>query len=61
MIDPIPLEPDEEDQQLYRALVFMSYGIAPQVTAALRRVRAASSAAREHAPVQVRCDGSDVL
>ena len=27
------------------APVFMSYGIAPQVTAALRRVRAASSAA----------------
>lgn len=61
VIDPIPLEPDGEDQELYRALVFMSYGIAPQVTAALRRVRAASSAAREHAPVQVRCDGSDVL
>lgn len=63
VIDPVPLEEEGEDGEEpdYRAILFMSYAVAPAVTAALRSVRASASAARAHAPVQIRCDGSDVL
>ena len=45
----------------YRALLFFGFGIAPQVTAALRAEKARASALREHAPVNVRCDVADLL
>ncbi|WP_325162655.1 primosomal protein N' [Kocuria rhizophila] len=45
----------------YRALLFFGFGIAPRITAALRAEKARSSALREHAPVNVRCDVADLL
>lgn len=62
IIDPVPVEDagDEEDPE-YRAIVFMSYRLAPAVTERLRATRSAVSAARRHAPVQIRCDALDIL
>lgn len=50
-----------EDEPQYRALLFFSFGIAPQITAALRAEKARASALREHAVVNVRCDITDLL
>lgn len=50
-----------EDEPQYRALLFFSFGIAPQITAALRAEKARASALREHAVVNVRCDVTDLL
>lgn len=51
----------DQDEPQYRALLFFGFGIAPQVTAALRAEKARSSALREHAAVNVRCDVTDLL
>lgn len=45
----------------WRAILFFSYALAPQVTHELRSVRAALSALRRVGAVQVRCDGLDVV
>ena len=50
-----------EDEPQYRALLFFGFGIAPQLTAALRAEKARASALREHAVVTVRCDVTDLL
>lgn len=50
-----------EDGAPYRALLFFGFGIAPQVTAALRAEKVRASALREHAVVNVRCDVTDLL
>ncbi|GAA2116063.1 primosomal protein N' [Kocuria atrinae] len=50
-----------EDEPQYRALLFFGFGIAPQITAALRAEKARASALREHAVVNVRCDITDLL
>lgn len=60
VLDAVPLSDDDADDE-YRAIVFMSYAVAPAVTRALRGIRAAFSAHRRHGPVQVRCDGLDLL
>lgn len=49
------------DQVLWRVILFFSYARAHDITPALRAVRSASSALRTHPPVQVRCDGLDIL
>lgn len=56
-----PAEPDPRDEAQYRALLFFGYGVAGRVTAALRAEKARASALREHAPVTVRCDVTDLL
>ncbi|WP_085529531.1 primosomal protein N' [Kocuria massiliensis] len=60
VIDPVPLTDDETDDD-YRAIIFMSYGLAPQVTERLRSTRASFSASKKYQSVQIRCDALDVL
>ena len=61
------LENDPEESPVrgdWRALIFFSYGIAQQVTHELRATRATMAALKKtvgERPVQVRCDGLDVL
>ncbi|NVM97936.1 primosomal protein N' [Arthrobacter sp. SDTb3-6] len=45
----------------YRTLLFFPYGIAGTVTAAMRALKASNAARRVGQPVQVRCDGVDVI
>ena len=45
----------------HRLLLFFSYQDGPKVTAALRHRKAALAAKRVPDPVQVRCDGIDLL
>ncbi len=51
--------PDEQPQ--YRTLLFFPYALATSVTTALRALKAANAARRSGVPVQIRCDGLDVL
>ena len=61
------LEEDSEEapvQSDWRTLMFFSYGIAQQVTRELRATRATIAALKKNVgerPVQIRCDGLDVL
>lgn len=67
VVGPTPLEDprgyydSEGQEELVRMILFFSYARAPEVTAMLRSARASSSALRQHEPVQVRCDGLDIL
>lgn len=62
-----PLEEDSEEAPVqgdWRTLMFFSYGIARQVTRELRATRATIAALKKNVgerPVQIRCDGLDVL
>ncbi|WP_129657934.1 primosomal protein N' [Rothia halotolerans] len=60
VLDAVPLSDDDAEDE-YRALLFMSYAAAPAVTRALRGIRAGFSAHRRYGPVQIRCDGIDLL
>lgn len=60
VIDPVPLSDDDEDDE-YRAIIFMPYGLAARVTERLRSARASFSASKKYQSVQVRCDAPDVL
>ncbi|QNV36864.1 primosomal protein N' [Rothia terrae] len=51
----------ETDQVLWRVILFFSYARAHDITPALRAARSASSALKIHSPVQIRCDGLDIL
>ena len=61
------LEDDSEEAPVqgdWRTLMFFSYGIAQQVTRELRATRATIAALKKNVgerPVQIRCDGLDVL
>ena len=61
------LEEDSEEASVqgdWRTLMFFSYGIAQQVTRELRATRATIAALKKNVgerPVQIRCDGLDVL
>lgn len=61
------LEEDSEEAPVqgdWRTLLFFSYGIAQQVTHELRATRATIAALKKNVgerPVQIRCDGLDVL
>lgn len=61
------LEDDSEEAPVqgdWRTLLFFSYGIAQQVTRELRATRATIAALKKNVgerPVQIRCDGLDVL
>ncbi|WP_343037965.1 primosomal protein N' [Arthrobacter wenxiniae] len=69
VIGPAPLAgtrppgpgPDPDGAPDYRALLFFPYGIAGTVTAAMRSLKASNAARRVGSPVQVRCDGVDVI
>ncbi len=50
----------EGEEEIFRILLFFSYGQAAQVTSELRAVRAATAALKIDA-VNIRCDGLDVL
>ncbi|MGO4385298.1 primosomal protein N' [Specibacter sp. RAF43] len=52
---------DVPDAPDYRTLLFFPYGMAARITAALRAQKSANAARRVGAPVQVRCDGVDVI
>ncbi|HEY8294677.1 MAG TPA: primosomal protein N', partial [Micrococcaceae bacterium] len=45
----------------YRTLIFFPYALASGITAGLRSLKASNAAKRSGPPVQVRCDGLDVL
>ena len=61
------LEEDSEEAPVqgdWRTLMFFSYGIAQHVTRELRATRATIAALKKNVgerPVQIRCDGLDVL
>lgn len=50
-----------EESDLYRAILFFSYGQAASVTRQLRAVRASLAAKNMGEPIQIRCDGLDIL
>jgi len=52
---------DSEQAPDYRTLLFFPYGMAGKVTGAMRALKAANAARRVGSPVQVRCDGVDVI
>ncbi len=52
---------DPEEAPDYRTLVFFPYSEAAGITAAMRSLKAANAARRVGKPVQVRCDGLDLL
>ncbi|HSU70894.1 MAG TPA: primosomal protein N' [Micrococcaceae bacterium] len=64
VVGPAPVDPGHhlggEDPD-YRTLVFIPYAAAATVTARLRSLKAANAAKRSTTPVQIRCDGLDVL
>ncbi|MBG0740260.1 primosomal protein N' [Paeniglutamicibacter antarcticus] len=72
VIGPAPVAPglqrprsgssqDGDEEAEYRTLLFFSYTLAPRIIASLRALKAANAAKRSGTPVQVRCDGLDVL
>lgn len=67
IIGPAPVgasyagKPDPDYVPDYRTLLFFPYGLAAQITASMRALKAANAARRHGSPVQVRCDGLDVL
>lgn len=52
---------DSEHAPDYRTLLFFPYSMAARITGAMRALKAANAARRVGAPVQVRCDGVDVI
>jgi primosomal protein N' (replication factor Y) len=52
-------DPDEAPD--YRTLLFFPYSMAAAVTGAMRSLKASNAAGRIGSPVQVRCDGVDVI
>lgn len=54
------LEPDI-DGEIYRAILFFTYARGHDFTRHLRAVKASLSALKKSEPVQVRCDGLDIL
>ncbi|PYI67412.1 primosomal protein N' [Arthrobacter livingstonensis] len=52
---------DPDDAPDYRTLLFFPYSMAAAVTGAMRSLKAANAARRIGSPVQVRCDGVDVI
>lgn len=52
---------DPDDAPDYRTLLFFPYPMAATVTGAMRSLKAANAARRIGSPVQVRCDGVDVI
>lgn len=65
VIGPAPLpgvrNGSAEDAPDYRSLLFFPYSIAGQITQSMRSLKASNAAGRIGAPVQVRCDGTDVI
>ena len=66
-IGPVPVEDprvlgtaEAYDDVRHRALLFFPYARAEQVVGALRAARSAASARREHEPVRVRVDPTDL-
>ncbi|WP_218711689.1 primosomal protein N' [Arthrobacter sp. BF1] len=52
---------DAEDAPDYRTILLFPYSMAGTVTASMRALKASNAARRVGSPVQVRCDGLDVL
>jgi primosomal protein N' (replication factor Y) (superfamily II helicase) len=52
---------DADEEPEYRTLLFFPYVMAAQITASMRSLKASNAARRIGSPVQVRCDGVDVL
>ena len=64
VVGPAPLDPGHgpgTEEPDYRTLIFFPYAIGATVTTRLRSLKASNAAKRATAPVQVRCDGLDVL
>ncbi len=53
--------PASDEAPDYRSILLFPYGMAASITAAMRSLKASNAARRVGAPVQVRCDGLDVL
>ena len=56
----LPIAPDDEAPD-YRTILLFPYSMAAAVTADMRALKASNAARRVGSPVQVRCDGLDVL
>ncbi|WP_237201258.1 primosomal protein N' [Rothia nasimurium] len=61
LIDPSGFYEGEAEGQLYRAIIFFTYTQGHQLTRHLRSVKASLSALKKSEPVQIRCDGLDIL
>ncbi|MDQ6753676.1 MAG: primosomal protein N' [Actinomycetota bacterium] len=64
VVGPAPVAPGTratEEASDYRTLIFFPYALASGITAGLRSLKASNAAKRSGPPVQVRCDGLDVL
>ncbi|ORC22021.1 hypothetical protein A7979_00420 [Rothia nasimurium] len=59
--DPTGYYEGEADGQLYRAIIFFTYAQGPTLTHHLRSLKASLSALKKSEPVQIRCDGLDIL
>ncbi|WP_394937846.1 primosomal protein N' [Psychromicrobium sp. YIM B11713] len=57
----LPAAASEPEDAEYRTLVFIPYASAQSLLAEIRAVKASLSASRHPEPVQIRCDGVDVL
>lgn len=64
---PIPLTDatgyyeGEADSDLYRAIIFFPYAVGAKLTHHLRSIKASLAALKKSEPVQIRCDGLDIL
>lgn len=64
VVGPAPVAPGiraTAEAAEYRTLIFFPYALASGITAGLRSLKASNAAKRSGPPVQVRCDGLDVL
>ncbi|WP_154605444.1 MULTISPECIES: primosomal protein N' [Arthrobacter] len=63
LVNPFSARPGGDPEQApdYRTLLFFPYAMAGKVTGAMRSLKAANAARRVGSPVQVRCDGVDVI
>ncbi|HJD50367.1 MAG TPA: primosomal protein N', partial [Candidatus Rothia avistercoris] len=51
----------EADSDLYRAIIFFPYAVGAKLTHHLRSIKASLAALKKSEPVQIRCDGLDIL
>ncbi|WP_181034102.1 primosomal protein N' [Arthrobacter sp. GMC3] len=63
LVNPSSFRPGGDPEQApdYRTLLFFPYAMAGKITGAMRALKAANAARRVGSPVQVRCDGVDVI
>ncbi|MFW0111771.1 primosomal protein N' [Rothia sp. CCM 9416] len=61
LADPTGFYDGEPEGDLYRAIIFFTYAQGPSLTHHLRARKASLAALHKSEPVQIRCDGLDIL